>query len=219
MTAIEIVSRNLASRVGLTIATTVIAALAPVSVVGQDAVAAPAGGSAVLASAASTPPKARVTVKLRFPDCTACRVRMQQFSGGQVWQTKAKRLQNHHVTFTVSNAHTVGSVFLVRAPGMTGLPYVPLIAMHYRGFEDGDAVSNTEARTARQGTACWVGASGGTAHLLVRTHRFATETTSGDPTTGLRAWTRHTKPKLGRYQPTDHGAVGTQDVVPCGNPR
>jgi hypothetical protein len=143
---------------------------------------------------------------------------MQQLSGGDVWQTKAKRLKNHRVTFTVSGARTVGSVFLVRAPGMKGLSYVPLIAMHYRGFDDGKVVSNEGARTARQGTACWVGATG-TAHLLVRTHRFATETTAGDPTTGIRAWTRHTKPKLGRYQPTDQGAVGTQDVVPCGNPR
>jgi hypothetical protein len=218
MTTIEIVRRRLTSRLGVTIATTMIAALAPMSVVGQGAMAAPAGSSAAAASDASTTPKARVAVHLRFPDCTACRVRMQQVSGGAVWQTKSKRLQNHRVTFTVRHTHTVGSVFLVRAPGVTGLPYAPLIAMHYRGFEDGEAVSNQEARTAAQGTACWVGARG-IAHLLVRTHRFATETTSGDPTTGIRAWTRHTKPKLGRYQPTDQGAVGTQDVVPCGNPR
>jgi len=217
MTTIEIVRRSLTSRLGLTVATTMIAALASTSVVGEDAIAAPADASAVAGPSSATP-KARVTVHLRFPNCTACRVRMQQLSGGVLWQTKAKHLENHRVTFTVSHAHTVGSVFLVRAPGLKGLPYVPLIAMHYRGFDDGQAVSKDDARTARLGTACWVGARG-TAHLRVRTHRFATETTSGDPTTGIRAWTRHTKPKLGRYQPTDQGAVGTQDAVPCGNPR
>jgi hypothetical protein len=205
MRAIEIVRRNLTSRAGLSIATAMLATLAPLSVVGQGAVA----------NEASATPKARVAVHLKFPDCTACRVRMQQFSSGDLWQTKAKRVHHHHVTFRVSHAHTVGSIFLIRAPGMKGLPYVPLIAMHYAGFDDGAAVSNAEASDAKRGAPCWVGAHG-EAHLTIRTHRFATETTSGDPTTGIRAWTSHTKPKLGRYLLTDHGAVGTQDVVPCG---
>src|SRR5204863_4854626 len=99
MTTIEVARRALASRLGLTVATTMVAALASTSVVAQHAIAAPARPSTV-AGAAATTPKARVAVHLRFPDCTACRVRMQQLSGGEVWQTKAKPLKNHRVTFT-----------------------------------------------------------------------------------------------------------------------
>jgi hypothetical protein len=172
-----------------------------------------AGADQAVGQSAPTKSTARVLVRLSFPRCNACTVRMQKFADGRAWQSRAKSVEDHQVRFFVRRAHTVGSIFLIDAPGMRGLPYVPLIAMHYRGFDVGDAVSNPQARKARRGTPCW---GGGSLRATVRSHRFPTQTAAGDPTTGIRAWAAVTLPKVGGFLRTDHGSVGTQDVVPCG---
>jgi hypothetical protein len=199
------------------------AAAGALAVAGAMTVATPAdAGAAARAStadrAAHAAPVAagtRVLVRLTFPRCNACEVRMQQYSHGDFWQSRSKHVRKNEIRFFVKRAHTVGSIFTVHAPGMRGLPYVPLIALHYRGFAVGEDVSNAEARMAKFGAPCW---GGGRLDITVRSHRFATTTSPGTPTTGIRAWARVTLPRMGPYLATDHGAVGTQDVVPCNNP-
>jgi hypothetical protein len=161
--------------------------------------------------------RALVTVQIRFTTCRTCGVQMQTLLNGHEWLSHWKRAHHREITFRVSERHARGSVFLIRAPWVGALSYQPLVAMRYRGFSTGDVVPNRDAMKAKRGTACWVGTSD-TATLAVRTARFRTTTTAGSRTTGIRAWTRHTKPKLGQYLLTDHGAVATQDTVPCGNP-
>ena len=194
---------------GLAVAVTLVAALAPVAVASQAAVASAADRAG---QGAPTSAQARVLVRLTFPRCNACEIRMQKFSHRHLWQSRSKPVQNHEVRFFVRRAHTVGAIFIVDAPGMRGLPYRPLISLHYRGFAVGEDVTNLEARQARRGAPCF---GGGRVHLTVRSHRFPTTTSPGTPTTGIRAWARVTQPKVGPYLLTDHGAVGTQDVVPC----
>jgi hypothetical protein len=142
---------------------------------------------------------------------------MQSFVDGAEWASKWKAAHHRRIAFHVSERHARGSVFLIKAPWVGALPYQPLVAMHYRGHVDGELISGREASRAKRATACWVGTNDA-ARLSIRTARFDTATTSGDPAVGIRAWTRRTHPKLGRYLLTDQGAVGTQDVVACGNP-
>jgi Tol biopolymer transport system component len=154
-------------------------------------------------------------VTLRFTDCARCSVQMINAGGG--WESPIKTADHGLVRFRVTPIHTRGSIFFVGAPWADSLYAAPLIAVHYRGFQLGSLVSRKQSARAKAATPCWMGTRGEPRVLVVRTARFRSTTTSGDPAIGVRAWFNRTGRRMGPYfRPLDHGAVLVQDAPPCG---
>lgn len=160
----------------------------------------------------------RVSLHIKMPNCKACKIKLQTVLNPQydVWESRWHHVKDGEIRFNLTARHAQGATFLIRAKWADLYGYQPLVAFHYRGFDDGDPVSDDQAAKKKRGTACWVGGHGRES-LTVRTGRFIGQTPPGDDATGIRAWVSHTQPKLGRYLYADHGAIGAQEVVSCGN--
>jgi hypothetical protein len=181
------------------------------------------GGAAasVETSTAAPAQAAPATTRLTFevPGCEDCRVQLHQAretDHGDVaeWHSKARKVRDGSVVFTVRSKRTFGMSVTVDAPweGHTG--YDTTVAMRYRGKDVGDRVSFRQARDKRRASACWEGTRRDEVTLPLTVREVMVQGVH-ERVPGSIAFVRRTQSWLSPMRLAPKGVLGSQDVDVC----
>ena len=160
------------------------------------------------------PPTTKVTFTV--PGCAGCDLQVMTgaLRAENTWTAHSKKVKNGTVSFRVPRPETSGLSMTVVAPweGTTG--YTTVAAFRYRGHSVGDAVSFTDARSRKHGSACWGGTDDADVTIPLTVRKVRVAGTTG-PTDGTIAYADVTQPWLEPMMRAGKGVLGSQEVIPC----
>lgn len=177
-----------------------------------------ATASTVTADGASSASAPRTELTLAVTGCEGCELRLTQALNDRmkVWQSKAKKVSDGTVSWSLPKSRTHGLSITVIAPWDGGAGYVPTVVFRYAGEHVGDAVTNAVAKSKKHASGCWAGTSKAHVTLPITVVHANSTNPPGDPIKTPRAFTpvteRWEKPMYRAWR----GISGTQDAVYCG---
>lgn len=189
-----------------------LAAVVP-SLAGLAALTPHADASAPAAAAAAP----RTTVTLEVTGCSSCTFELQQAIEGRekVWTSKAKKVSDGAVAWSVPTSRTRGMSVTVTAPWDGGIGAVPNLVFRYQGLQPGDAVTTADAASAKRAAGCFAGTDADTLTLPVTVDHARTRAVGGGRTHTPRAYTTTTQDFLKPMSKTYRGIIANQDAYWC----
>jgi len=186
-----------------------LALMAPAALCTTTAAAAPA-------PAGDTEPRTTLVV-LDIDGCADnCEVQLvQSFEGrDRIWFSREKTTSDGVVRFRVDSVRTTGMTIAV-TPRWHRQNYVPMVAVHYAGMNDGQVVREQVAAHKRRAYGCLEGTRQPVMKLDLEVDRFTSRGVTGDPVETARVYTQEAVPALAPLLRTFRGSLGAQDAIAC----
>lgn len=162
-------------------------------------------------------PAGKTTVRLDIDGCRDnCDVQLLRLFEGQqqYWASKEKTTHDGVVRFRVASWRTTGMTIAV-VPRWHRNSYVPMVAVHYAGMTDGQAVTNQVAKNKRFAYGCLEGTRQPKMKLDVAVDRFRAPSVTGDLVPTARVYSQEALPALAPRLRAHDGALGGHDAIAC----
>lgn len=189
------------------------AAAAAVLVLGAGLMTSPAQAAP---APAAMPGRALTTILLRVQGCEGCLLSAHSRSEGQaaVFGTRAKKVRDGRVRFTVPTARTVGLSIAVVAPFEGATLANSEVVLGYRGHPVGSSVTPAAAAAATRGSVCFAGTSQSRLRLTIQIVPVRIRG-NGGPVTAAAAFATTTQASLSPSYRTFGGYQGSRGVPAC----
>ncbi|HET7066179.1 MAG TPA: hypothetical protein VFI21_01105 [Nocardioides sp.] len=160
------------------------------------------------------PPMTKLT--LTAADCAGCQVGVMNgaLRPENTWSLPPRTMTDGALTVRVPRNLTRGISTTVYGPWEGATGYTTVVAWRYGGKQVGDRVGFKAARAAHRGSPCWGGTDEKALTVALTIRKVRTDGTTG-PTNGTIAFARVTQPWLRPMERTDHGILGSQEVITC----